>query len=453
MGEFLSSKYDIVIAGAGVAGASLAYFLSGKGLKVLVADMRPFERLGDKPCGDALGKHHFDELGLEYPKGEELTGVVKAVDVYSPSEKVRYRVWGDGFQIDRIKFTQRFIRRAVDGGVDYWERSYVISPLVSNGSVAGVKIRKGERVVEVNASLVVDATGYARVLASKLPEDWPIADPLNPEDAIVAYREIRELSTDIEEPEILRIYISKRIAPGGYWWFFPYSLRKGLVNVGLGVQLGVGNPSPKELLVRYVLNRPIFKGSKVVEAGGAAAPTRRPVNTLVWRGLAVVGDAAYSVNPIHGGGKGSAIITSWCLSKAILESGGDFSEKALWSANKCFLEHYGVKQAPLDLFRLFLQQLSDDDLEYGMSKKIIRESDLNTVSMKGDLELSVVDKAMRLLAGIGRPSLLMKLRQVAKYMNRAKELYLKYPEEPEGIFKWVAKVKELYSEYKEKVLR
>ncbi len=448
-------RYDVVIAGAGVAGASLAYFLSGTDLKVLLVDMRPFSRAGDKPCGDALGKHHFDELGVEYPKGEELTGVVKGVDVYSPSEKTRYRVMGEGFQIDRVKFTQRFIKAAADRGVEYWERSYALEPILGENRVEGLKVRRGGKVEEVRAALVVDATGYPRVIANKLPDEWPITDRLKPEDAIVAYREVRRLKEPVEEPEFLRIFISKAKAPGGYWWFFPYSLREGLVNVGLGVQHGVGNPRPKDLLYKYVLTRKEFEGSTIVEAGGAAAPTRRPVNTLVWNGVAVVGDAAYAVNPIHGGGKGSAMITSWCLAKALkTASRGDvFTAEDLWSANLCFLQHYGIKQASLDFFRIFLQQLSDDDLEYGMSRKIIRETDLNTVSMKGDLELSVVDKAMRLLAGIGRPSFLLRLRAVAKFMNRAKDLYSKYPETPEGIHEWVKEVAKLYSEFRAKVLK
>jgi len=449
----VSRKYDVLVVGAGIAGSTLAYFLGRKGVRVLLVDMRPFTRVGDKACGDAMGKHHFDELGVRYPSGEELAGTVKGIDVYSPSEGTKYRVLGDGFMINRVRFTQRFIKEAINAGVEYWEETSAAKLIIKDNTARGAILRKDSGKIEVHAQLVIDATGYARVLANQVPDDWPIKDPLNPEDAIVAYREVRKLSQEIDEPEILRIYISKRVAPGGYWWFFPYSLRKGLVNVGLGVQHGVGYPNPKDLLYNYVLTRPEFKGSEVVEAGGAPAPTRRPVNTLVWNGLAVVGDAAYAVNPVHGGGKGSAMITSWCLANAYLEANGDTSNTALWGANKCFLEHYGIKQAALDIFRMFLQQLNDDDLEYGMSRKIIREADLNTVSMKGDLELSVVDKAMRLLAGIGRPSLLLKLRAVAKYMNKAKELYRNYPDRPEDLVRWINEVSKLYGEYRTKVLK
>ena len=79
--------------------------------------MKPPERVGDKPCGDALGKHHFDELNIDYPKGEELEGIVKGIDIYSPMEDIKYRVLGDGFQVNRVALTKRFINKAINNGV------------------------------------------------------------------------------------------------------------------------------------------------------------------------------------------------------------------------------------------------------------------------------------------------------------------------------------------------
>ena len=448
-------RYEVVVAGAGVAGASAAYFISRKGFKVLLVDVKPYARAGDKPCGDAIGKHHFDELGMEYPGREELEGLVKAVDVYSPSEGARYRVLGEGFEVDRVRFTQRLIRGAVDRGAEYLDGAQVSRPIVRGGSVVGAVLwRRGRGFWEVYSDVVIDATGICRAVVSKLPKGWPISEALNPRDTNIAYREVRVLREPIDEPEVLRIYISKKVAPGGYWWLFPYSLREGYVNVGLGVQGGVGNPNPKTLLRRYVVSRPELRGSTVVEAGGAAIPTRRPANTLVWNGVAVVGDAAFTVNPLHGGGKGSAMLSSYCVSEAVAEALGERGATAseLWYANTCYIRRYGAKQAVLDLFRLFLQGLSDDDLEFGMSRKIIREDDLNKISLKGDLELSVVDKAMRLLSGIRRPSLLLRLRAVANYMSRVKKLYARYPSGPEGLKEWLLELKGLYNEYFSKVL-
>ncbi|MGC8974624.1 MAG: digeranylgeranylglycerophospholipid reductase [Thermoprotei archaeon] len=447
-------SYDVVIVGSGIAGASLAYFLSRDGFKTLVLDVKPFERLGDKPCADAIGKHHFDELGLEPPSDESLEGYVKGIDVYSPSEKIKYRVLGEGYEVHRVRYTKYLLSEAIKRGVEFWEGTQGVEPLVKDNFVVGVSVwsrNRGRQ--EVSSKVLVDASGMARAIVRKLDDRWPVREDIDQKDLNIAYREIRRLKNEVEEPEILRIYVSKRVAPGGYWWVFPYSKERNVVNVGLGVQGGMNYPNPKDLLSQYIISREEYKSSEIIEAGGAAVPTRRPVKTLVWNGIAVTGDAAYTVNPVHGGGKGSAMLASWCISKSVRNAleVGDTSAKNLWEANICFNKRYGAKQAALDIFRLFLQKLSDEDLEYGMSKKIIKEEDLNEVSLRGDLELSVVEKAMRLLAGLSRPSLLFKLRRVAQYMNNVKKLYMNYPEKPEGLTGWYEEVEKLYSKFKEEI--
>ncbi len=448
-------SYHVVIAGAGIAGASLAYFLRNSGFKILLLDLKPFDRVGDKACGDAIGKHHIDELKIPAPEGRELEGLVRGIDVYSPFEDVRYRVLGDGYEINRIAYTQKFIKEAIKSGVEFREKVRVLKPIINDGFVSGVVIRDGEEVKEVRTKIVIDATGVARVLARQCPDEWPVSEELDPKDANIAYREVRKLKEPIDEPEILRIYVSNKVAPGGYWWFFPYSLKEGYVNVGLGVQGGVGNPHPKTQLYRYVLSRDIFKDSELIEGGGAPVPTRRPLPSLVWNGFAVIGDAAYCVNPVHGGGKGSAMLSAFCVAEAVIEAlnDGDYSAKKLWRANKCYMKKYGAKQAALDIFRMFLQQLSDEDLEYGMRRKIIKEEDLNVVSLKGDLELSVVEKAMRLLAGLRRPSLLLKLRAVAKYMDLMKRYYLNYPDSPDKLPAWKSGTDKILSVFRVKVIK
>ena len=46
--------YDVAIAGAGPAGATLAYYLARAGRKVLLLEKKEFPR--DKYCGDAICK-------------------------------------------------------------------------------------------------------------------------------------------------------------------------------------------------------------------------------------------------------------------------------------------------------------------------------------------------------------------------------------------------------------
>ncbi|MEM2301797.1 MAG: geranylgeranyl reductase family protein, partial [Sulfolobales archaeon] len=360
----VEKKYDVVIVGAGVAGATAASLISRMGFSVALIDAKPNYRAGDKPCGDAIGKHHFEEVGIKPPSGEELDGLVKGILLYSPSEEVVLTIEGEGYEINRVKFTQRLIRESIDNGAEYYDETNASAPIIENGFVRGViATRMGEKLV-FRSNVVIDASGSARSIVRRLPPEWPVVDPIKPEDTQIAYREIRILEEWIDKPEYIRIYVNQKIAPGGYWWNFPKSVAR-TVNVGLGVQNGKGYEHPRTYLYKYILTRPEFKNSKIVETSGALVPTRRPPYSMVWNGIMVIGDAAYTVNPVHGGGKGSGMLAAKAASIALAKASeiGDYSAKGLWTMNKLYIDYYGAKQASLDIFRIFLQKLSDDDIE------------------------------------------------------------------------------------------
>ena len=41
--------------------------------------------IGNKVCGEAIGKHHFDNLGVPHPTGDELNN-----DIASPGSNNNY---------------------------------------------------------------------------------------------------------------------------------------------------------------------------------------------------------------------------------------------------------------------------------------------------------------------------------------------------------------------------
>ena len=208
----MSGKFDIVIAGASISGSIAAYLLGKLGIKVLLIDIKPYDTAGDKPCGDALGKHHLDELGLEPPRKEEVEGIVRGVDVYSPSEDAMYRIYGDGYMINRVKFVQKFISKAVELGVTYMDRTMAYEPIIKKDRVVGIKLwKKGRGFWNVEANLVIDATGMSRYLLNKLPSSWPLKEKFDLKDVNITYREVRICRRDINEPNFLRIFINKNI--------------------------------------------------------------------------------------------------------------------------------------------------------------------------------------------------------------------------------------------------
>ena len=225
------------------------------------------------------------------------------------------------------------------------------------------------------------------------------------------------------------------------------------MNVGLGVQWRSGAPNPKSNFYLHLAGREELKESRVLHAGGGVVPTRRPLSSPVADGFLVIGDAALTCNPLHGGGIGPAMLSAKIASEVITRalSEGDCTRERLWPYPLEYFKRYGSKQAALDLFRMFLQDLSDDEIEFGMSKRLVDEGEVSGIGYTGDLELSLAQKALRALRGISRPRFLMRLSRVAKYMRMFKEHYLNYPEDPSGFEAWLNKTNSILNGFVKEV--
>ena len=448
-------KFDVVIVGAGTAGCMTAKTSAEKGLKVCLIDRKKASEIGKKICGDAIGKHHFDELNLEKPSGEELERKILGVKVYSPDQQTAFTVKGEGlhgYLVNRYLFGQRLLKTAVDNGATLLDSTQVLEPIVEKNFVVGVlakKIDSNEK-KRIFGKIVVDASGYSAVLRSKLPPEIGVDTKVDKDEIEVCHREIRELNEEIEESDFCHIYLNQEIAPGGYVWIFPEKNKR--VNVGLGVAMKGNFPNPKERLYSHVLNKELFKGSSIIDKGAWFVPTRRPLSSMVGNGIIVVGDAACQVNPIHGGGMGPSMVGGKLAGETAAEAleKGDTSREGLWQYNVRYMKWYGVKQAGLDIFRIFLQSCKNDEINYGMKYKLITEEDLLRASMGEEARFNITDLTMRIFRGLRRLEFLMKLREVSTMMKKVRELYRNYPENPNEIENWRVKVENLFKEAKTK---
>lgn len=445
-------KYDVIVVGAGTAGCLTAKTAAKAGLKVYLLDSKKREKIGEKICGDAVGKHHFDELGLAIPKGEELRNRIKGIKIYSPDMKTTFEVTGErlyGFILDRHLFGQRLLREAVDAGAVLQDNTIVTDPTIHEGFVKGVTLKnlKTGKKAELRSSVVVDASGFSAVLRKKLPPEIGVDLDVKSEDVEGCYREIRVLTEAEGDLEFCDIYLDQTVSPGGYFWVFPEGENR--VNVGLGVSMTKGFPNPKERLYKEVLSKPMFKGSKILNGGAWCVPTRRPLNCMTGNGLILVGDSACQVNPIHGGGIGSSMMGGKIAGETITDAlrRGDVSREGLWNYNPKYMRAYGAKQAGLDVFRLFLlKSVGNEEINYGMKYKLITQEDVLRASMGEDLHLNVTEKTRRAFRGFGKLSMLMRLRDAARLLKEIKAHYHNYPESPEGFPAWQSKTKTLFEE-------
>lgn len=124
----------------------------------------------------------------------------------------------------------------------------------------------------------------------------------------------------------------------------------------------------------------------------------------------------------------------------------------MWRYNIEYLRAYGIKQAMLDVFRLMLQTLTNDQLNRGLRARLLTEDEVLEISEKGSLELSFIDKLKVGLRLMKMPDVASKLRLALRYMNEVKSLYETYPEDPpSGLSSWYRRLVSMYREYTDKL--
>ncbi len=446
------TQHDLIIVGAGPAGAHLAKEAAQLGLDVLLLERFPRERVGDKVCGEGIALHHLKNAGIPYPKGKELGNTINGIDIYPPSMKnyitISQRMEGepcDGWTINRIYFGQRLLGYAEKAGATIQDHAHVLEPIFENGAVIGVKYKDtiSNTLKKVFAKVTVDASGMSASLRRKM-KDPLIEQTIALKDQAVCYREILELHEPFEPADRCWIIMDDRFSPGGYTWIFPRG--KNIANVGLGTQGGQGH-RPKELFKQFLASTPLFKASKVIHGGGGAAPIRRPLWSYVADGIVFIGDSGCHVNPIHGGGIGSAIEAGHVVAPIIRQAieTNDTSTSGLWQFNVEYNQkHYGQKIASLDLMRHLLQEVGNEEFDFVINNRILTTDDMLRANAGEGIHISALDKAGRMIRGLRKLGLLRRIQNVSRAMSEMLSLYRNFPESLDTFESWKKRVSKLY---------
>jgi flavin-dependent dehydrogenase len=330
------------------------------------------------------------------------------------------------------------LEEAIDAGVVFKENCHVKGPIINNDHVAGIECLdlKTKDESTISTKLIVDASGFASVIRKKLELPFVEVD-IDKQDIALCYREILELKVPLAEPEVARVLLGGIWAPQGYAWIFPKGVQS--VNAGVGIGGGEGKGSPKKYFQKLIDNYPLLFESKVIDGRGGAVPVRRPVSSLVSNGVAFVGDAAFQVNPIHGGGIGAGMRAGIILAEVakVAIARNDTSANRLWNYNVRYLTGFGTRLASLEIFRRLLQSVSDEDMNFGFQKRILEADDLMAANRGDGISLGVSEKVRRFGRGIKKVGLLLKLQKASGLMKEVSKHYRDYPSRPEGHENWL----------------
>src|SRR5689334_15989674 len=171
----MSNKFDVIIAGAGPAGASAAIHLARHDLRVLLVEQKKFPR--PKLCGEFISpecQKHFENLGVaEAMQASQPSALTETVFYSTGGHHITVpSSWFGGsaaLGLSRAVMDNVLLRNAQDCGVTVLEGVSVTEPILHATEVKGVRLREHEYF----APLTIDATGRARILTKKLHRTEP----------------------------------------------------------------------------------------------------------------------------------------------------------------------------------------------------------------------------------------------------------------------------------------
>jgi geranylgeranyl reductase family protein len=457
--ESLKKSFDVIVVGAGTGGSTAARFAAKEGLDVCLIDRKPKKLIGDKICGDAVGTEIFDYLQISHPKGDELSCHIKGAKLYTPNLQKCITLMDPkqaGYIVNRLEFGQRLLTEALETGIAlFLDNTMALDLLYDNNQVSGVKVKLEDGTkVNLNSRIVIDASGFYSPLRKKVKSSI-IEKQISKEDTILCYREIVKFSPQdlkVKDPEYISIILDKEKAPGGYIWYFPKD--SSSLNIGLGAFMQYKG-QVKELYKKNVFNNYI-KTSKfeIISSGGGVVPIRRPLWSCADNGIMFVGDAACQVNPLHGGGIDPSMRAGYlaanCAKSAI--DANDVSIGSIWPYNYEVMTSFGAEFASLDLLRMVLQVLNNNELNFGLEQDLLTGEEILEISSSGDLNLSLLDMTVKAFKGISNPNLLLDLNYLRIRMKEISKLYKKFPIDISKFEQWKSSVIQVYDKVRKMLI-
>ncbi len=265
----IEQTWDLVVVGAGPAGASTALgaLAEDPSLRVLLLDRADFPR--DKSCGDGIAPHVFDAL--------RTVGVDDAADGWTPLRRLRLDRGESSVERDLARPVWVIPRRVFD------------ARLVEHATAAGaVLVRHRVR------SVVAAAAGRAPGRRALALRGYAPTAPGRRARQVIVYGSRRQPS---------------------YAWSFDRG--DGLANVGYGELLGdAADPPSREVLLQQL--EELLPGT--VEHGTDWRGHHLPLSGWRWHQpdgpVLLVGDAAGLVNPMTGEGIYYAVATGISAGRA-----------------------------------------------------------------------------------------------------------------------------------------
>jgi menaquinone-9 beta-reductase len=320
---------DVLIAGAGPAGASTSIFLSNEKIKHIIIDKAVFPR--DKTCGDAMsGKtvgmlKRMDENwqkdflsnnnsvvsnGIQFIGsnniGLDIPFRLQSIAADEPLGFVSKRIDFDNSLFNLIKsdYAECMINAAIED-IEHTSEGLIVT------------IKQEGKVKKIFTKMIVGAEGRSSVVAKKLAHHTVEAKHYS-----AGIRAYYKNVSGLHKENYIELHFYKEMQPG-YFWIFP--LPNGMANVGMGMlssAVSSQKANLKQIMQDVIDNHPVikerFKNATLQgKVEGWGLPLGSKKRNLSGERFLLTGDAGSLIDPFTGEGIGNAMVSGLVASRQI----------------------------------------------------------------------------------------------------------------------------------------
>ena len=351
--------FDVIVIGGGPAGATTAALLAQRGHRVLVLDRERFPRyhVGEslipgfmQPMEELGLTERMEARGFERKYGGTLVWGNKQVPwnfAFTTGGR-----WPYTYHARRADLDAMILDRARELGAFVLEDATVKDSVEEDGRVVGVRyaLRGHEGTCEARASLVIDASGQARVLSRRFSEvNW--------------HERLRNVA-------VWTYFDNCRRLPGGEsgnilieglkdGWFWAIPIGKEVMSVGYVTRSEKANGNDKSLEQLFAAERErttklkgLLKDAHQTAGYRTARDWSYTSERFCGNGWVLVGDAAAFVDPLFSTGVALAAVAGSALAKIVdkILKHPEIEEKALDRYASAYRDFFAVIRAFVEGF-------------------------------------------------------------------------------------------------------
>ena len=368
-------NYDVIIAGAGPAGLSIARELAPSGLKVLLLDTKPkAESLKYYTCGSFIDP--------------ELYGIPK--DVLNPlsqsafcSTNCQVVKKGIAYIVDKrklLRFLEAEAKKNQNCTIKYG--TGIRKVIANRDGVDHLMLDSGN---EVKAKVYVDCTGIARAICKKVG--------IKPLKQYVAFG-IEYLVKLKGDSHTADLFVGSRLK-GGYGWLFPLNSKQAIVGFGTLDKEDFGDAEPR-LKAMWQIQRVNQRSSpKPLEKHKGVSITGIQRH-IAEKNVICIGDSALQATPIVGEGIRPIMEASRLAAKSVVDAVKNNDLGLLKNYQDSWSKRYYSKYFYSTVTQRLLRRWSTDDsiMDRGTRRLgKLSDEDCNKL-IKGDITLGLIVKSL-----------------------------------------------------------